>query len=114
MSTSTWFDESYPPSVLNPPPPVVLPTGATAGTPGAWTPPGCDVPSSLAEANALGLSLGAAWSGLTYVELDPTGSVYWTGTAFALGVAPALDEGTTTSSTRRRKATSSTEEVDDE
>jgi hypothetical protein len=105
VSVSTWFDESYPPSVLNPPPPVVLPTGATAGTPGAWTPPGSDVPSSLAEANALGLSLGPAWTGGAYVPLDPAGSVYWNGTAFELGVAPALDdEAQATAPKRRRKA----------
>jgi len=110
MST-TWFDESYPPSVLHPEPPPIPPTGATAGTPGAWTPPGSDVPSTLAEANALGLSLGAAWTGGTYLPLDPVGTVYWDGTAFVLGVAPALDDGddTPSSTTRKRSTRKSTE-----
>ena len=83
----TW-DESYPPSVLHP---ALPPTGATAGTPGAWTPAGSDVPSSVAEANALGLSLGAAWTTGQYVVLDNASQThaYWDGTKFVSGEAPA-------------------------
>lgn len=101
---STIWDESYPPSLFAPP--VITPTGAVAGTPGHWTPSGAQAPATLAEANALGLSLGPAWTGLTYVPLSPTGSVYWTGGAFALGVAPGLANEPTGDSPRRgrRKA----------
>jgi hypothetical protein len=93
MSTETFtFDESYPPEVLFPPPAVVPVTGATAGTPGAWVPANAHpLPASVAEANALGLSLGAAWTEGQYVVLANASSTHthWTGTAFASGNAPA-------------------------
>jgi len=87
---TTYWDESYPPSVLHPAPPPP-PTGATAGTPGAWTPPGSTEPSSVAEANALGLALGAAWTEGQYVVLANASSThaYWDGTHFVGGEAPA-------------------------
>jgi hypothetical protein len=82
---TTIWDGSYPPSVLFPPQP---PTGATAGTPGAWTPSGSVVPTTLAEANALGLSLGAAWATGQYVLLaNGSTHIHWNGTAFASGNA---------------------------
>lgn len=84
---TTYWDGSYPPSVLFPPEP---PTGATAGTPGAWTPAGSQAPSTLADANALGLSLGAAWTGSRYVLLaNGTTHISWSGTAFVSGNSPA-------------------------
>lgn len=88
--TDLW-DGSYPPSVLHPVPPAPPPTGATPGTPGAWTPDGSDVPASVAEANALGLSLGAAWPAGSYVVLDNASSThcYWDGSKFVSGEAPA-------------------------
>jgi hypothetical protein len=87
-----WFDQSYPPSVLTPTPPVVPVTGATGGTPGAWVPADAyPLPASVAEANALGLSLGAAWTEGQYVVLDNPSHThtYWNGTGFASGNAPA-------------------------
>lgn len=82
---STYYEESYPPSVLIYP----LPTGVTRGAPGSFTPAGCNVPNSLAELQALGaLGQTVAWTTGQYVSLDPVGSAYWTGTAWALGVAP--------------------------
>lgn len=90
--TVGWFDGSYPPSVLHPVPPVVPVTGATAGTPGAWVPANAyPLPASVAEANALGLTLGAAWTAGQYVVLANASSThtYWSGTAFASGNAPA-------------------------
>lgn len=89
MTVTDW-DESYPPSLFGPP--VVPVTGATAGTPGAWVPANAyPIPTSVAEANALGLSLGAAWTTGQYVVLDNASSThtYWNGTAFASGNAPA-------------------------
>lgn len=104
MSTN-WFDQSYPPSVLNPPPPVIPATGATAGTPGAWTPAGAQAPAQLAEANALGYA-GPAWTAGQWIDLAGGGDAYWNGTAFVAGVAPVVEEDTTTSASpkRRRKA----------
>jgi hypothetical protein len=91
MSETEW-DSSYPPSLFGPPvPPVIVPTGAVAGTPGHWTPAGATAPNTLAEANALGLSLGPTWVDGEYVPLATAGTVYWNGAAFSLGVAPAAE-----------------------
>jgi hypothetical protein len=90
--TVGFWDQSYPPSVLTPTPPVVPVTGATGGTPGAWVPANAyPLPASVAEANALGLSLGAAWTEGQYVVLSNASSThtYWSGTAFVGGNAPA-------------------------
>jgi hypothetical protein len=90
---SETFDESYPPSLFSPPaPPVVVPTGATAGAPGAWTPPGSQAPSSLAEANALGLALGPVWAAGQWVDLAGGGDIHWAGAAFVAGVAPVVED----------------------
>jgi len=82
----TLWDGSYPPSVLFP-----LPTGATAGTPGSWTPSGSRAPTTLAEANSIGYS-GAAWTTGQYNELADGTDVYWNGTAFVLGRATVVEE----------------------
>jgi len=106
--TPTWFDASYPPSVLQP---AVGPTGATAGTPGSWTPAGSTVPADLAAANALGLSLGAAWTAGQYVVLGDASEAHWAGAAFVAGRAPTEDpEPEATTSKRRRKKTEEEEE----
>lgn len=102
--TVGWFDESYPPSVLFPTPPPVTPTGATPGQPGSWTPPGSDAPDTLAEANGLGLSLGAAWAVVgDFVPLEGGAPIHWTGTAFATGAVPAAVPA------RRRRTTTDDE-----
>ena len=96
---TTYWDGSYPPSVLHPPEP---PTGATAGTPGAWTPDGSVTPSTLAEANALGLSLGAAWTAGQYVLLaNGTTHIHWGGSAFVAGNA-ALEEAPEATKAKRK------------
>lgn len=105
--TTTW-DESYPPSVLHPEPPPIPPTGATAGSPGAWTPTGAEPPATLAEANGLGYS-GAAWTAGQYVELADGSDVYWNGATFVAGRAPVVEDEDATSSrssssSRKRKA----------
>ena len=84
---SVWGDYDTTPGaggVTGPPP-----TGVTRGAPGTFTPPGCDIPGTLAELTAYG-SLGqtVTWTTGQYVNLDPTGSAYWNGTAWALGVKP--------------------------
>ena len=66
-----------------------IPTGATAGNPGSFTPAGCEIPDNLAQLQALGpLGQTTKWPTSTYVNLDPVGSAYWNGTAWALGVSP--------------------------
>jgi hypothetical protein len=111
MSEGIW-DQSYPPSLWAPPepPPVVVPTGATSGTPGAWTPAGATAPTTLAQANALGLSLGAEWAEGSWVDLSTGADIYWAGTAFAAGQAPAPpappeEETQAAEKATRRKAT---------
>lgn len=95
MST-TWFDESYPPSIY--PDPVVPLTGVTAGTPGAFVPPGAtDVPTSLAELRSspvvgnTGTSHPSdAWLAGQYVVLNNVSQThaYWDGTGWQSGEAP--------------------------
>jgi hypothetical protein len=66
------------------------PTGVTEGTPGAFIPAG-SVPSDLAALNDAG-SLGqsaTAWAEGSYVVLGDNSHAYWTGTAWAVGEAPA-------------------------
>jgi len=63
-------------------------TGATAGTPGTWTPAGSHPPSNLAGMTGITPTPATAWTTGQYVNLHPTGSAYWNGTAWALGVAP--------------------------
>ena len=63
------------------------PTGATAGTPGSWTPAGSLTPPDLAAANALGLTLGAAWTTGQYVLTANKDEISWNGTAFVAGRA---------------------------
>lgn len=89
MSETIW-DQSYPPSIFTPP--IIVPTGAVAGTPGAWTPAGAQAPATLAAANALGLSLGARWAAGTWVDLAGGSDIYWAGAAFVAGQAPAEEE----------------------
>jgi len=64
-------------------------TGCTAGKPGSFTPAGCTVPGTLAELRGLGaLGQTAAWTTGQYVFLNPSGSAYWDGTTWQLGVKP--------------------------
>lgn len=66
--------------------PGVAATGATAGTPGSWTPAGAKVPATLAECPAL--TGQPAWTTGQYAYLkDGTSQVHWNGTAWATGVA---------------------------
>ena len=67
----------------------VAATGATAGTPGAFTPAGATVPANLAALQAAGVtaSPGTAWTTGQSVNLG-TGSAHWDAAAWAAGVAP--------------------------
>lgn len=68
-------------------------SGATAGTPGTWTPAGADVPASVAalQASTIKASPTAAWTTGQYVQTAATGApgrAYWSGTAWVGGAAP--------------------------
>jgi hypothetical protein len=82
---------------------VVIPstsaTGATAGTPGTWTPAGSAPPADVASLtagtpNPVTASPATAWTTGQYVQTataGPTGQAHWNGTAWV--VSPALLQG---------------------
>ncbi|MFC3504452.1 hypothetical protein ACFOOK_26270 [Micromonospora krabiensis] len=66
----------------------VLATGATAGTPGIYTPEGADLPASIAAmTGVVTASPTTAWTTGQYVLLDDGTQVRWTGSAWAAGAA---------------------------
>lgn len=95
-----YYDQSYPPSVWEPP--VVPATGATAGIPGSWTPGGSQPPSNVANLiagipNAVIASPVTAWTVGQYVQTSTVGTggrAYWNGTAWVAGASPVAVEGT--------------------
>lgn len=65
-------------------------TGATAGTPGSWTPAGTAPPADLADlqASAIVANPATAWVTGTYVRPADNSHAHWTGSAWAVGDAP--------------------------
>jgi hypothetical protein len=75
-------------------------TGATAGTPGVFTPPGSDSPDDLAELQDSGVvaSPATAWTTGQRVVLGDASTAYWNGTAWVAGqpaAAVAVTEANT-------------------
>jgi hypothetical protein len=66
-------------------------TGATAGSPGAWTPSGSDPPANLAALTAASPPVVAspttAWTSGQYVVLGDASHAHWSGTAWVTGSA---------------------------
>jgi len=90
-----YYDASYPPDIYGPPiPPPPNATGATAGTPGTWTPAGCVVPSGLAQtiAWAVVASPATAWTVGQNVVCTDASAISWNGTAWVAGAAPLAEE----------------------
>jgi hypothetical protein len=68
----------------------VVPTGATAGSPGSFKPAGATPPTNLAALQALGaLGQTTAWTTGQSVKLGDGSDAHWNGTAWAAGVAAA-------------------------
>lgn len=66
-----------------------LPTGVTAGAPGAFTPTGAMLPYDLAALNGLGaLGETAAWTTGQNVVLGDTHTAHWDGSAWVANAAP--------------------------
>jgi hypothetical protein len=69
-----------------------LATGATAGTPGTWTPAGSVPPANLAAlttaAPAIVASPATAWTTGQYVLLGDASHAHWNATAWVTGDAP--------------------------
>ena len=93
-------------------PPIVPATGATAGTPGVWTPFGSTGPADAAEAttDAVVATPGTAWTVGQYVQGTTSGTagrMYWIGTAWTAGTAPALARKASASKTSAAKESAS-------
>jgi hypothetical protein len=63
-------------------------TGATAGSPGTWTPGGSVAPANLAATTGVTASPATAWTTGQYVVLGDTSHCHWNGTAWTSGDAP--------------------------
>jgi len=96
-TTATLVPNDIPIEVLEtePEPPVEggAATGATAGTPGTWTPSGSTVPANFAALSGCTASPTTAWTAGQYVVLGDTTQAHWNGTAWVVGAAPVV--GTT-------------------
>lgn len=73
--------------------PPTFATGATAGTPGTWTPTGAGPPANAADATTKGVvaSPATAWTTGQYVAgttAGTPGEMYWSGTAWTAGRKP--------------------------
>lgn len=74
------------------PPPIVVATGVTAGSPGSFTPAGATPPANLTAINLRGaLGQTVAWTTGQYVILGDGSNAYWNGTAWAEGMAAASE-----------------------
>jgi hypothetical protein len=74
------------------PAPPALATGATAGTPGTFTPPGSRTPANLAEMAGIVASPATAWTTGQHVITGNAAHTFWNGTAWAVGDAAASGE----------------------
>lgn len=66
----------------------VAATGATQGTPGAFTPAGSQPPLAFANLTGITASPATAWLVGRWVDLRDNSKAYWNGTAWTVGVAP--------------------------
>jgi hypothetical protein len=85
-----YYDQSLPPSLYAPP--VVPATGATAGIPGTFTPPGSTPPADVAGMAGLVASPTSAWTTGQYVQTGTAGTggrAHWSGTGWVAGAAAA-------------------------
>jgi hypothetical protein len=62
-------------------------TGATAGTPGTWTPPLADTPNNLALMTSVTASPATTWTTGQYVVLGDGNEAHWSGSGWILGRA---------------------------
>jgi hypothetical protein len=91
--TLVWFDETTPVGTGPEPPDPdggggTPATGATAGTPGTFTPAGADAPADLAACASLTATPATAWATGEHVVLGDATHAFWDGAAWAGGEAP--------------------------
>ncbi|QWQ42098.1 hypothetical protein KME66_14595 [Streptomyces sp. YPW6] len=65
----------------------VVATGATAGTPGTFTPAGSNVPYGLTDLSGVTASPATAWTSGRYVVLGDATRAFWDGDSFEAGEA---------------------------
>lgn len=70
-----------------PAPPVIPATGATAGTPGSFTPTGAATPANLAAMTGITASPATAWTTGQHVVLGDASHAHWVGAAWGAGDA---------------------------
>ena len=68
--------------------------GATAGTPGTFTPAGCVVPANLVSMTPVAASPTTAWTTGQHVVLGDASTAHWSGTAWVAGAAAVEDPET--------------------
>src|SRR5262245_5347571 len=66
----------------------VVATGATAGTPGTWTPAGSAARANFASMSGCTASPATAWTTGQRVVMADGNPTYWNGTAWVAGQAP--------------------------
>jgi len=62
-------------------------TGATAGTPGTFTPAGASPPANLAAMTGITASPATAWTTGQYVVLGDASNAHWSSSAWVVGIA---------------------------
>jgi hypothetical protein len=67
-------------------------TGATAGAPGTWTPPGSEPPYDVSGMGGVTASPATAWTTGQHVVTSSGARVNWSGTKWASGVHAVLEE----------------------
>jgi hypothetical protein len=83
MNEPGWSNDPVEP----PPAPPITATGASAGTPGTWTPDGADPCAAFTQMDAITASPVTAWATGEYVVLGDASEAYWGGTAWTSGRA---------------------------
>lgn len=63
-------------------------TGATAGTPGTFTPAGASPPADLTAMDTLAATPNTPWASGEYVDLADASTAYWSGSDWQPGTAP--------------------------
>jgi len=84
----------------------VAATGATAGIPGTWTPPGSTPPADIPalQGSSIVASPASGWTSGQYVQTQLAGAAgraCWTGTGWVGGAAPLSSEKSEKSSERK-------------
>jgi len=69
-------------------PAVIAATGATAGSPGTFTPAGAQHPANLTQMTGVTASPTTAWTTGQSVVTADAGHCHWSGTAWVAGLAP--------------------------